>query len=191
MALAGLELITLLKGDKIHLRALEERDLELVARWRNDPNNRRFFFTTAVIYPAGQKKWYENLVSDPNRIVFVIETNDCRPVGIIGLDKLDRRNQEAEAGPGLLDPAERGQGYIEEAIELLLNYAFEELNLHRVYGACFPFNRVIGLLKMFGFEQEGVLRQAVFTQGKFYDKVILGLLREEWQSDRSGIGIRD
>jgi RimJ/RimL family protein N-acetyltransferase len=139
-----------------------------------------------MIYPAGQKRWFENLIADPNRFVFVIESTEGKPVGIIGLDKIDRRNQEAEAGPGLLDPAERGKGYVEESIELLLNYAFGELNLHRIYGACFPFNKVIELLKLFGFREEGVLRQAVFTQGKFHDKVMLGLLREEWQSDGSG-----
>ncbi len=178
----------MLKGDKVILRPLEERDLGLIACWRNDPNNRRFFFTTSVIYPAGQRRWFENLISDSNRFVFAIENMEGKAVGIIGLDKIDRRNQEAEAGPGLLDPHERGKGYVEEAIELLLDYAFGELNLHRVYGACFSFNRVIELLKMFGFKEEGVLRQAVFTQGKFHDKVILGLLREEWQSDGFGNG---
>ncbi len=176
----------MLQGEKVLLRPLEERDLDLVACWRNDPNNRRFFFTTSVIYPAGQKKWYEHLITDPNRFIFMIENKAGKPVGIVGLDKIDRRNQEAEAGPGLLDPNERGRGYVEEAIELLLNYAFGELNLHRIYGSCFPFNKIIELLKLYGFVEEGVLRQAVFTQGRFYDKVILGLLREEWQCAEYG-----
>jgi RimJ/RimL family protein N-acetyltransferase len=178
----------MLEGKKINLRPLEERDLNLVACWRNDSANRRFFFTTSMIYPGGQKKWFENLLIDPNRFVLVIETKEGQAVGIIGLDKIDRRNQEAEGGPGLLDSNERGKGYMEEAIELLLDYAFGELNLHRVYGTCYPFNRTIELLKWYGFQQEGVLRQAVFTQGKFYDKVILGLLREEWQNDRFSDG---
>lgn len=178
----------MLKGKKINLRPVSERDLDLIACWRNDPDNRRFFFTTSMINPAGQKKWFENMIADPNRFIFVIETVESKPVGIIGMDKIDRRNQEAEIGPGLLDPHERGQGYIEEAIELLLDYAFDELNLHRVYGSCYPFNRVIGLMKLFGFVEEGMLRQAVFTQGKFYDKVILGLLREEWESAEDGNG---
>ncbi len=178
----------MLRGKKITLRPVSERDLEQIACWRNDPDNRRFFFTTSIINPAGQQEWFEKLIADPNRFIYVIETVQGKPVGIIGMDKIDRRNQEAEIGPGLLDSNERGRGYIEEALELVLRYGFEELNLHRIYGACYSFNKTIELAKFFGFVEEGVLRKAVFTQGRFHDKVILGLLREEWDSGELGNG---
>jgi RimJ/RimL family protein N-acetyltransferase len=46
-------------------------------------------------------------------------------------------------------------------------------------------------VKLLGFKEEGVLRQRVFSQGKFYDKVALSLLREEWEKDEVGDGTND
>lgn len=175
----------MIKGKRVILRPVEERDLLLLARWRNDPENRRFFFSPFLINPGGQKKWYEELLADRNRLILMIDMVEGKTVGMIGLDKIDWRNQEAESGIFLLDPAERGQGYAEEAGMLMIEYAFNELNLHRLYAVIYDFNRgVIEMAKLFGFKQEGVLRQAAFTGGRFHDKVILGLLREEWQSDQ-------
>ncbi len=173
----------MLKGKRIIVRPLEEKDLELLAQWRNAEANRPFFFNPWPVYLGGQKAWYTNLVADRNRMLMMIETLEGRPVGLIGLAGIDWRNQSSELGPGIIDPPERGNGYIEEAIELLVTYSFRELNLHRLYCECYPFNRVVELMKLFGFKQEGVLRQAAFARGKFHDKVILGLLREEWEAD--------
>ncbi len=174
----------MLKGEKVVLRPVEERDLDLLARWRNAPSNRQFFFSTLLIYPGGQKKWYEQLSADRSRMLFMIDNLDGKPVGMIGLSSIDARNQSCEGGPIIVDLDERQYGYAEEAIELLLKYAFEELNINRFYCYCYPFNRVIELMKLFGFKEEGILRQAVFTQGKFHDKVLLALLREEWQDEK-------
>jgi RimJ/RimL family protein N-acetyltransferase len=173
----------MLKGQTVVLRPVEERDLDLLARWRNDPDNRQFFFSTLLIYPAGQKKWFDALIADPSRLLLIIENREGKPVGMIGLGKIDARNQECEGGPVIVAQDERQYGYAEEAIELLLKYAFEELNMNRFYCYCYPFNHVVELMKMFGFKEEGVLRQAVFTQGQFHDKVLLALLREEWENE--------
>ncbi len=173
----------MLEGKKVIVRPVEEKDLALLACWRNAEANRTFFFNPWPVYPGGQKTWYANLAADHSRMLMMIETREGKLVGMIGIAGIDWRNQECELGPGIIAPEERGNGYIEEAIELMVNYCFTELNLHRLHCACYPFNRVIELMKLFGFQQEGVLRQAAFARGKFHDKVILGLLREEWEAD--------
>jgi len=174
-----------MQGKRVVLRPVEERDLALLARWRNDPHNRRFFFSPFLINPGGQKRWYEDLLADRSRLILMIDTVEGKTVGMIGLNRIDWRNQEAESGMFLLDPEQRGQGYAEEAVMLMTNYAFEELNLHRLYAEIYDFNQgVIAMSKLFGFKEEGVLRQAAFTDGRFHDKVILGLLREEWQEEQ-------
>jgi len=171
----------MIRGKHVILRPVEERDLPLLARWRNAPENRRFFFSPFLINPGGQKRWYDELLADRNRLILMVDTIDGCTVGMIGLDKIDWRNQEAESGLFLLDPEQRGQGYAEEAALLMTNYAFDELNLHRLYAVVYDFNEgVIALCEFFGFQREGVLRQAAYSGGKFHDKVILGLLREEW-----------
>ncbi len=173
----------MLEGKQVIVRPVEEKDLTLLAGWRNAEANRPFFFNPWPVYPGGQKTWYANLVADRTRLLMMIDTRAGRSVGMIGIAGIDWRNQECELGPGIVVPEERGNGYIEEAIELVVTYCFTELNLHRLHCACYPFNRVIEMMKLFGFQQEGVLRQAAFARGKFHDKIILGLLREEWEAD--------
>jgi RimJ/RimL family protein N-acetyltransferase len=174
----------MIQGKRVVLRPVEERDLALLARWRNAPENRRFFFSPFPINPGGQKKWYEGLLADRSRVMFMVDSRDGETVGVIGLDKIDWRNQEAEYGQILLDPAHRDLGYAEEAASLMVQYAFDELNLHRLYSIIYAFNQgVIRWSHVAGFKTEGVLRQAAFTGGKFHDKVIVALLREEWERD--------
>lgn len=173
----------MLMGDKVILRPVEEKDLDLLVHWRNDPQNRKFVFTPFLINPGGQKKWYEALLANPNKVMYMADNHEGKTVGVIGLDRIDWRNQECEGGPIVFDPNERNHGYAEEAITLMVKHAFEDLNLHRIYIYCYPFNRIRDLLEWFGFQQEGVLRQSVFAQGRFHDKIIMGLLREEWECE--------
>jgi RimJ/RimL family protein N-acetyltransferase len=175
----------MLKGEKVILRPVEERDLDLIVRWRNHPNNRRFFFSSIPIYPGGQKKWYEDLMVDQNRIVFMIDRLEGKTVGMIAIDNIDWHNRECEGGQLVVDPDERRLGFAEEAAHLLAQYAFEELNMHRAYVVIFPFNPTIDLVKKMGFKEEGRLREAVYSGGKYHDKVILGMLREEWMDAKS------
>lgn len=176
----------MIQGKLVRLRPVEERDLPLLARWRNAPENRRFFFSPFLINPGGQSKWYEDLLADRSRVILMIDTHAGQTVGMLGLDKIDWRIGEAESGIYLLDPTERGKGYAEEAGLLMINYAFEELGLRRLYAVIYDFNEgVIAMSKFFGFRQEGILRQAAFTGGRFHDKVIMGLLREEWEEDKA------
>ncbi len=174
----------MIQGKLVVLRSVEERDLPLLAKWRNAPENRRFFFSPYPVNPGGQKKWYEGLLADRSRLMLMVDNRAGEPVGVIGLDHIDWRNQEAEFGQIMLDPAQRGSGCAEEAALLLIAFAFDELNLHRLFAVVYDYNRgVVAGLKAAGFQVEGVLRQAAFSQGKFHDKVVLGLLREEWERE--------
>lgn len=175
----------MIKGERVILRAVEERDLPLIARWRNDPEIARFFFSPFPINAGGQKKWYEDLLADGRRIVFMIDSLEGQAVGMLGLDNIDYRNQQAELGLVVLDPGQRERRYAREAVILTIRYAFEELNLHRLVAAMYAFNRrIIEGAQWHGFQEEAVLRQAAFSGGRFHDKVIMGLLREEWQARR-------
>jgi len=179
----------MIKGKQVLLRPVEERDLPLLVRWRNNPEDRRLFFSPFLISEGGQKQWYERLLADQARMLFMIDTLEGEAVGTIGLDGIDWRNQEAELGQFYIDPEVRGRDYPLEATVLIIEYAFDELNLHRLYGAFYDFNRgPMAMAEFFGFRREAVLRQAAFAGGEFHDKVILGLLREEWRAE---LGVRE
>ena len=170
-------------GHKIGLRPVEETDLEMLARWRNHPDTRRMFFTPFLLSLDGQKQWYERLLSNPARLQFmVVRLADGKIIGTIGLDHIDYRNQEAQAGSIIIEPEGRGQSYAVDSVTTLIGYVFSELNLHRLYARAFAFNKAA--LKMgerAGFRVEGIARQAAFVDGEFHDVVLQAVLREEWQ----------
>jgi RimJ/RimL family protein N-acetyltransferase len=81
-----------------------------------------------------------------------------------------------------------GQGYGTEALHLALQYAFDELNLHRITLTVIAYNeRAIALYERAGFQREGVFREFGQRDGKRYDMYLYGLLRPEWES---GAGTR-
>ena len=66
-------------------------------------------------------------------------------------------------------------------MKLLLDYAFYEMNLHRVYLKVFSFNdKAISLYNKIGFQQEGSSRQSLFRDGAWYDIVHMGILQNEY-----------
>ena len=80
------------------------------------------------------------------------------------------------------DPQDRQHGYGAEAIELLLDYAFDELGLNRVSLSVFEFNEVaISTYAELGFREEGRLRRALLRDGAFHDAILMSVLASEWR----------
>lgn len=74
-----------------------------------------------------------------------------------------------------------GQGIGRDAFELLLNYAFNELNFHRLSLRVFSFNRrAITLYKKLGFKEEGIMREAFYRSGQWHDIHMMGILKGEY-----------
>ena len=107
------------------------------------------------------------------------------PLGMTGLHKIDPRHRHAEFGIMLGDPDRWGQGHGSEATRLMVRYGFETLNLHRIWLHVYEDNaRGIRAYEKAGFRKEGVLRQDCFREGRYWDTIVMGLLREEWPGKR-------
>ena len=79
-----------------------------------------------------------------------------------------------------------GKGYGYEAMQLVLRFAFDELNLHRVQLTVFCYNkRAIALYEKLGFQREGIHREHLQRDGRRYDMYLYGLLRSEWENRTS------
>lgn len=103
-------------------------------------------------------------------------------IGFAELDGIQWNHQNAWIGIGLGDRANWGKGYGRGAMELILKFAFHELNLHRVQLTVFNYNeRAVSPYKKLGFVQEGVLREYLSRDGRRYDMLMYGLLRSEWE----------
>ncbi|WP_342514898.1 GNAT family protein [Sporosarcina sp. FSL K6-1522] len=110
----------------------------------------------------------------------IIIERENKFVGTIGLNNLAVGMKRAEVGFEI-HPDFWRSGVTSEALQAVLDYAFEELNLHRMGAVTFPENRAsIGLLKKYGFVEEGKLRSYLFQNGQSHDALIHSLLHTDW-----------
>jgi RimJ/RimL family protein N-acetyltransferase len=173
----------MLRDEVIYLRKLEVTDLDRTWEWINTPE---IFITMVVNAPTtktAQLRWFETLDKSSDKIVFAICTQqDDRHVGNISLDTIDQRHRNARLAIFLADQASRGKRIGTHAVSLLLEYAFDFLNLHRVYLKIDAEREqeLVHFYGRFGFEIEGRMRQHEFRYGRYIDKLMLGVLRDEW-----------
>lgn len=102
-------------------------------------------------------------------------------IGTATLYNLDFTNRRAEVGYAL-GRTHWGQGYMHEALQALLTYAFETLDLRRLEADVDPRNQAsIQTLERLGFQREGFLRERWEVGGEIQDALFYGLLRPEWK----------
>lgn len=102
-------------------------------------------------------------------------------VGKIVLFQLNEQNQRAEIGY-IVDRRYWGQGYMSEAIECVLGFAFDVLELHRIEADTDPENSAsLAVLDKFGFSPEGRFRDRWYVHGKWHDSIMLGLLEKDYR----------
>ena len=173
----------MLIGEHVFLRIVEEEDLPLIVDWRNAPSIWANFFNKFPLSKGKQKDWFERMLKDESRMLFMICTiKEKKTIGTIGLDHIDFGNQTAEYGNILISEQEfTGKGYALEATNILLSYCFLRLNMNRVYLKVLADNSsAIKLYEGTGFIQEGVLREAHFDEGIFKDVIVMSILRKEY-----------
>ncbi|MBA3354868.1 MAG: GNAT family N-acetyltransferase [Pyrinomonadaceae bacterium] len=112
----------------------------------------------------------------------IARRTDGALIGTTTLFNLDLGNHRAEIGYGL-DRAHWGKGYMNEALQVLLAYAFEDLALHRIEADVDPRNTSsIRTVERLGFQREGYLRERWQVNGEIQDTVFYGLLRPDWEA---------
>jgi RimJ/RimL family protein N-acetyltransferase len=172
----------MLVGKRVKLRPFEESDIALMVKWWNRPAVWENFFYKFPLSHSGQVSWYKALFQNKQCLFLIIETIEAhRPIGTIGLDRIDHVNQTSEYGNLMIGHEEStGLGLAKEATLLLLTYGFDRLNLNRIFLQVLIDNvRAIELYKSCGFREEGKLREAFFDKGQFKDVLVMAMLRAE------------
>ena len=116
----------------------------------------------------------------PTSIIFGIET-DGKLIGLTSLDKINWISRNAYISIAIYDTNFWGRGIGEEATRLLLEYAFEYLNLYKINLEVYEYNeRAIKLYKKIGFKEEGKLRENNLRHEERHDVIIMGMTAEEY-----------
>jgi RimJ/RimL family protein N-acetyltransferase len=168
-------------GRRVRLRALEETDLERCYQWINDPEVTQHLMARFPISVHDERKWLLQASSGENDKSFAIETLEGEHIGNTGLHRIDARDRSAELGIMIGAKEKWAQGFGTDALLTLLQFAFEEINLHRVYLRVNADNpRAIRCYEKCGFVLEGTLRDAIFRQGRYKDQLIMSVLAHEY-----------
>jgi RimJ/RimL family protein N-acetyltransferase len=176
----------MLEGQLVRLRPIEPGDAERCYRWYNDDEVTSTLF--AVRYPISMVHEERFLSERPandftNGLFLAIETKDGRHIGNINL--FDVRAEDSKAGFGIAIGEKDcwSQGYGTDAVVTLLGFAFDEMNLHRVWLTTVEYNeRAQACYLKCGFREEARLRQHVFRHGRYWDVVQMGILRDEFEA---------
>lgn len=175
-------------SERIGLRKMQNEDVEIYHAWRNDSQVMYSTNPSLDVYSLEEtKEFVEKIIlqASSSKSYIIYDKQNSKPIGITSLINIDAKNRNAEC---IIDIGEKdywGQGYGHEALSLLLNYAFLEMNLNRIYLRVFSFNeKAISLYHKLGFMHEGRSRQTLFRNGQWQDIVHMGILQDEYMKKK-------
>ncbi len=170
------------------LRAIDDKELELVRSWRNAPSVRGNMYTRHEITAAEHQAWWLRTKNNDSARYFMYEM-DGNPTGVVAFTSIDKNSRNSCWAFYASPDASSGTGSRMEF--LALDYAFGELALHKLYCEVLGYNkRVINLHHKFGFQTEGVFREHHWVDSTFVDVHRLAIFDEEWKANREAMSAR-
>lgn len=177
----------ILKGKFVQLSAFDPEEMSKAwSRWNRNSEYFRLLNSSGrpIASAKARLKWMEEEVGEisPANYFFAIRTLEGdRLIGELALDVVDWSGRDAFVGLGIGETEYWGKGYGTDSMNVLLRYAFTEVNLRRVTLSVFEYNpRAIRSYEKTGFRHEGRLRKVLNKDGKRWDMLYMGILREEW-----------
>lgn len=167
-----------MNSKKMELISLSNDDLSMILEWRNAPDVRSKMYTSHEISMEEHSAWFERIEEDKTKAYFLAKFNG-EPVGVVGFSEINAVYGIATWAFYASPNAPRGTGSLMEFHAL--EYAFNQLGLHKLRCEVLGFNQVVVKLhKKFGFVEEGRLRDAFYDGDSYHDIVHLGILASEW-----------
>jgi len=170
-------------GKNIVLRAIEKEDLPLLHRWANAPE--LCYLIGGWHFPTSmddQLQWLSTFNVNSLHQRFAIDAPDLGLIGTANLVDINWKDKNAFHGMLLGDKNVRGKGYGVDTIMAIMKYAFEELGLMRLDGAMIEYNEpsLAVYLQKCGWKKEGVQRNWYFRKNQYWDKIIVGVTRDDY-----------
>jgi RimJ/RimL family protein N-acetyltransferase len=171
----------LFKSERLLFTGKYPEDQEVLAGWHEDSFYLRNV-DTDMAFPIVPGVFNSDENGDNTHHSFRIRLlEDGRLIGFAALHGIEWNNGMGDLSIGIGNPLDRGKGYGSEALKLLLQFAFLELNLHRIGLDVISYNEpAIRSYIRSGFSEEGRVREAIYREGKRYDRIYMGLLKQEW-----------
>ncbi|NVM35620.1 MAG: GNAT family N-acetyltransferase [Candidatus Lokiarchaeota archaeon] len=182
------EVPVFIEGKEICFAVQDSDNINLYAKWMNNPKVRVFARWETPIRVEDMKKWFEPQEGRvPNFVVFEIwHKKDKKPIGQCGLGWINWVSGWANAFLYIGEPEYWGKNIATEATEMLIEYAFNELNLNKLHGGAAVEN--IGswsVAEKVGFKFEGIQKNDMYVNGKYHDGKTYRILKEDWMNKKN------
>lgn len=173
-----------LLGDRIYLSPRNTEDYEIFAEWLNDPQVADYIGRSGKIMTNEGEKEYLEKNNNPEATFSIVDLNNDKLLGSISIEAIDHLNRCGTLGIFIGDGNYRNNGYGTEAIKLVLEYGFKYLNLKNIKLDLVSANeRAYRCYQKCGFKEYGRRRKCYFINGKYYDKISMDILDEEFEGD--------
>ena len=172
-------------GEKVYLRGLEKKDLSgNYFQWTND-SEVTFYLERGLRpnYIENLEEEYEEIRKSKNDVVLgIVDKETDTLIGIIELRGINLFSRKTEYIILIGEKDFWEKGYAKEATYLIIKYAFDKLNMNKIWlGVNEQNTRAVKLYENFGFKKEGVLREEIYRNGRYYNAIRMGLLKSEFK----------
>jgi RimJ/RimL family protein N-acetyltransferase len=174
----------LFTGERVRLRKMSSEDVSVYHRWRNDIEVMQFTNPSLDVFTYADTEDFVKSITESrhSKSYMIEEVKSDKPIGVTSLINLDYGNRNAECIIDIGDKNYWSKGFGQEAFRLLLDFAFRELNLHKVYLRVFSFNeRAVRLYQKLGFDEEGQLKEQFYRDGAWHHVIFMGLLKRNYK----------
>lgn len=177
----------MIKGKKVGLRSVEKEDLILLKEWRNNPHFRKNFREVRELSTLDQEYWFESLskTKNENFMFVLVDLKTNRVIGAAGLLYINWiiRSADFSFYIGDNDIYIGDDDVSKESVSLLLDFSFNILNLNKVWMELYEFDskKIKFFTELLNFKLDGLLRDNCFYEGKYYNSLIISLLKQEYK----------
>lgn len=168
-----------IKHHTIKLRPLEREDLKFVHQLNNDANVMRYWFEEPYEAFVELAELYDKHIHDQNERRFIIQ-NQHDAIGLVELVEINHIHRNAEFQI-MIGPLHQGKGFARIATQLAMEYAFNTLNLYKLYLLVDQKNeKAIHIYTSLGFQKEGLLQQEYFVNGEYKDVIRMCIFQPQF-----------
>lgn len=166
---------------RVVLAPLTKADGPVLFKWINDRELVLFNAGYQPVHEPSHREWLAGLARRRDLVAFAIRVKRTgRLIGVCQLTAINPVRRSADLQIRIGEASARGRGYGSEAVRLLVDFGFRDLNLHRIALQVFATNsRAIRTYERAGFRHEGTLRDAAFVDGEFVAVKVMAVLEGE------------
>ena len=155
---------------KLELKKIRKEDLRSIIKWRNDSEIMKYNTQYFLLNMEYEEKWYDDIIKKDSKNKMFVFKYGKDIVGVGGLIHLDNQNKNADVAIILGETRIHGKGFGTKALQMLIDYGFFKMKLHRIGADIFEYNKIsVKLFEKLGFTKEGVLNDYLWRSGKWWN----------------------